>query len=78
MALIQMSGANKVAAGIPVLTLGFRPFFFGAAVFAVPWHAHEMIYGYAGAVIAGFLLSFVPFLLCFTAILVKGDASSVA
>jgi len=60
---------------------GFRPFFLGAAVFAVisvslwlafflnlftlpagpisgfQWHAHEMIYGYAMAVIAGFLLT---------------------
>ncbi|TNE75655.1 MAG: NnrS family protein [Gammaproteobacteria bacterium] len=63
------------------LNLGFRPFFMGAALFAVlsmslwaaifplqllpplnelapvTWHAHEMIYGYAVAVIAGFLLT---------------------
>ena len=63
------------------LNLGFRPFFMGAALFAVlsmsiwaaifplhilpplnalapvTWHAHEMIYGYAMAVIAGFLLA---------------------
>ena len=63
------------------LNLGFRPFFIGAALFAVlsmsiwaaifplqilsplnklaptVWHAHEMIYGYAMAVIAGFLLA---------------------
>lgn len=63
------------------LKLGFRPFFMGAALFAVlsmsiwaaifplqilsplnelaptVWHAHEMIYGYAMAVIAGFLLA---------------------
>lgn len=61
--------------------LGFRPFFFGAGLFAVAsmamwagiyrgqltlslthmsvlqWHAHEMLYGYAMAVIAGFLLT---------------------
>jgi uncharacterized protein involved in response to NO len=61
--------------------LGFRPFFFGAALFAVvlvvvwmlvyfhdheldfsgmspvTWHAHEMIFGYTMAVIAGFLLT---------------------
>jgi uncharacterized protein involved in response to NO len=61
--------------------LGFRPFFLGAAIFAVismalwtgvyihhwpvavngmsifQWHAHEMIYGFALAVIAGFLLT---------------------
>ncbi|HAJ92782.1 MAG TPA: NnrS family protein [Gammaproteobacteria bacterium] len=67
--------------GIAILNLGFRPFFAGAAVFAVlsvlvwmgiyifgwqwpqvglpatTWHAHEMIYGYGLAVIAGFLLT---------------------
>lgn len=66
---------------IAVLNLGFRPFFLGAAIFAVvsmllwmgvyvfqlplpitrisifQWHAHEMIYGFAMAVIAGFLLT---------------------
>jgi uncharacterized protein involved in response to NO len=64
-----------------LFNLGFRPFFLGAAGFAVcalavwlgiyalgwtltirgffpvTWHAHEMIYGYALAVIAGFLLT---------------------
>lgn len=64
-----------------LLNLGFRPFFLGAALYAmvavtawtlvytlavpVPvgplspfqWHAHEMIYGYSLAVIAGFLLT---------------------
>jgi len=69
------------AAGMALLNLGFRPFFLGAAVFAVlsiaawtavyllsvsppirtisvfQWHAHEMIYGYSLAVIAGFLLT---------------------
>ena len=64
-----------------VLNLGFRPFFLGAAIFAIvsmalwmgvyvlqlplpitristfQWHAHEMIYGFAMAVIAGFLLT---------------------
>lgn len=66
---------------IAVLNLGFRPFFLGAAIFAIvsmmlwmgvyifqlplpitristfQWHAHEMIYGFAMAVIAGFLLT---------------------
>ena len=67
----------------PVLNLGFRIFFLGAAVFAILtmlkwayitfatrfefdgtyqmmpfyWHGHEMLYGYALAVIAGFLLT---------------------
>lgn len=64
----------------PILNLGFRIFFVGAAIFAVLtmtmwagvllgkmpyyapihpfyWHGHEMIFGYALAVIAGFLLT---------------------
>jgi uncharacterized protein involved in response to NO len=65
----------------PLWSLGFRPFFLGAGLFAIVtlgawlgvyrfglqidvsgisvshWHAHEMIYGYAMAVIAGFLLT---------------------
>ncbi len=69
--------SSKVA----LLNLGFRPFFLGAAVFAIAsitlwmgvyvfkiplsvekisyfqWHAHEMIYGFTMAVIAGFLLT---------------------
>jgi uncharacterized protein involved in response to NO len=64
-----------------LFNLGFRPFFLGAAGFAViamliwmviyvfgwsvqpyglpamNWHAHEMIFGYAIAVVAGFLLT---------------------
>ncbi|ALP54400.1 NnrS family protein [Candidatus Tenderia electrophaga] len=64
-----------------LFNLGFRPFFLGAAGYAVVsvavwmviyltdwsvqpyglpasmWHAHEMIFGYAMAVIAGFLLT---------------------
>lgn len=63
------------------LSLGFRPFFLGASLFAfcsialwmfsysfnynpgihhlssLHWHAHEMIFGYGMAVIAGFLLT---------------------
>ncbi|MBK8754481.1 MAG: NnrS family protein [Candidatus Competibacteraceae bacterium] len=66
---------------IALLNLGFRPFFLGAALFAIvsialwmgvyafqlplqiegisifQWHAHEMIYGFTVAVIAGFLLT---------------------
>jgi uncharacterized protein involved in response to NO len=65
----------------PLWSRGFRPFFIGAAAFAIlamaawllvyrglwapqldgltlfQWHAHEMVYGYAMAVIAGFLLT---------------------
>lgn len=66
--------------GWPLLRLGFRPFYLGAALFtmlamplwmalllgptslpmAVPpllWHAHEMLFGFAVAVIVGFLLT---------------------
>ncbi len=69
-----------LAHGMPLLRLGFRPFYLGAAVFAalaVPlwvawilgrismpmtlspllWHAHEMLFGFAVAVIVGFLLT---------------------
>ena len=66
--------------GAPLLRLGFRPFYLGAAAFAalsIPlwvaivlgkvalpmtmppllWHAHEMLFGFAAAVIVGFLLT---------------------
>lgn len=66
--------------GMPLLRLGFRPFYIGAALLAaliVPlwvaiflggiswlptpppllWHAHEMLFGFAIAVIVGFLLT---------------------
>lgn len=66
--------------GIPLLRLGFRPFYLLAAMFAalavplwaamvlgyvtiglaVPpllWHAHELLYGFATAVVIGFLLT---------------------
>jgi len=69
--------------GPAILAYGFRPFFFGAAVWAalammlwvpmlsgrvslptafdpVSWHAHEFLFGYLGAVVAGFLLTAVP------------------
>ena len=66
--------------GWPLLRLGFRPFYLGAAAYAilavplwialllgkvsmnlalspVLWHAHEMLFGFAAAVIVGFLLT---------------------
>lgn len=69
--------------GPALLTYGFRPFFFGGAVWAVlamllwlgmltgilglptafdpvSWHAHEFLFGYLGAIVAGFLLTAVP------------------
>ncbi|MCC7227768.1 MAG: NnrS family protein [Burkholderiaceae bacterium] len=84
--LVQIStptSAAKRAAllkGMPLFRLGFRPFYFAAALFAcvaVPfwlgllfvrhpvqiampglfWHAHEMLYGFAVAVIVGFLMT---------------------
>ncbi|MCL4236023.1 MAG: NnrS family protein [Deltaproteobacteria bacterium] len=78
---IEFRGKDAMA-GLPVpfLRTGFRPFFFGAAVFACAgvlgwigtlhgapfpksrfsaseWHSHEMVFGYALAVVAGFFLT---------------------
>ena len=72
--------ATTALNGWPLLRLGFRPFYLGAALFgllAIPlwialflgqweismalppllWHAHEMLFGFAIAVILGFLLT---------------------
>jgi uncharacterized protein involved in response to NO len=53
-----------LAAGVWALVgMALWPFAFTGAVAiptafsAVDWHAHEMIFGYVGAVVAGFLLS---------------------
>jgi uncharacterized protein involved in response to NO len=74
---------ERMAASPPFLRGGFRPFFFGGAVWAIlaltlwilalagavqlpsafdalAWHRHEMLFGFVGAVIAGFLLTAVP------------------
>ncbi len=72
---------RQVTSRFALFYLGFRPFFLGAAWFALlsiliwmgisvfgweiqlngmssnTWHAHEMIYGYSMAVVAGFLLT---------------------
>ena len=76
----QAASAQFPLPGWPLFRLGFRPFYLGAAAFAlwaVPywvagllgwvrlpstmppllWHAHEMLYGFAVAVIVGFLLT---------------------
>jgi uncharacterized protein involved in response to NO len=77
---IQMNKPEQVKS-LALFNLGFRPFFLGAAIFAVlsiiswiavytsystiqisniipsQWHAHEMLYGYGMAVVAGFLLT---------------------
>jgi uncharacterized protein involved in response to NO len=84
-----MSDAGRTAAGrrfesrIPLLRLGFRPFFLAAGMGAIAamaawvatltgagflpsafepiaWHIHEMIFGYAMAAVAGFLLTAIP------------------
>jgi len=75
--------SHAVANVVPLFSYGFRPFFLGAALWAViamvlwigslaglwplaegygalAWHAHEMIFGYGAAVVAGFLLTAVP------------------
>ena len=82
MAVVQIQmNKLKQEKGFALFNLGFRPFFLGAAIFAVlsiaswmavytsysdiqisniipsQWHAHEMLYGYGMAVVAGFLLT---------------------
>jgi uncharacterized protein involved in response to NO len=72
-----------MASTIPFLRGGFRPFFFGAAAWAiiaiglwlwvlgggvslptrfdsVAWHRHEMLFGFVGAAVSGFLLTAIP------------------
>ena len=74
---------RRMAAAPPFLRGGFRPFFFGAALWAVvaialwlgelgglisipsgfegvAWHRHEMLFGFVGAAVAGFLLTAIP------------------
>jgi uncharacterized protein involved in response to NO len=76
-------GRTSVSAVSALFSYGFRPFFLGAAIWAVlsmalwvgslvglwqiapgygalAWHAHEMLFGYGSAVMAGFLLTAVP------------------
>ncbi|HEX8308063.1 MAG TPA: NnrS family protein [Allosphingosinicella sp.] len=73
----------RTAASPAFLRGGFRPFFFGAAAWAVvalvlwlaalaggaalptlfeplAWHRHEMLFGFVGAAVAGFLLTAIP------------------
>ena len=70
-------------AGPAILSIGFRPFFFFAGLWAavslplalaamfgtltipshfdpMAWHAHELLFGYTAAVMAGFLLTAIP------------------
>jgi len=75
------AAARRRYTGPALLSFGFRPFFLGAAVWAViavplwlwvhlggqgglsvdrDWHVHEMLFGYVGGVVAGFLLTAVP------------------
>ncbi|WP_308811108.1 NnrS family protein [Photobacterium kishitanii] len=79
MQIIDRAKEEKIP---PIFRLAFRPFFIGAAVYAVVsialwglfwsgnthisqlmygnplwWHSHEMLFGFAGAVIVGFLLT---------------------
>lgn len=82
MSLVQLKARSEVTANsFALFSLGFRPYFIGAAVFSFvsiftwmlvyglqlsvdtgsislfEWHAHQMIYGFSMAVIAGFLLT---------------------
>jgi len=77
---VTAQSTTHTPSGWPLLRLGFRPFYLGAALFAllaIPlwmaiflgqleltmalppmlWHAHEMLFGFAIAVIMGFLLT---------------------
>lgn len=72
-----------MASTIPFLRGGLRPFFFGAATWAViaiglwlwvlaggitlptrfdavGWHRHEMLFGFVGAAVSGFILTAIP------------------
>ena len=74
---------RRMAKSPPILRGGFRPFFLGAAAWAISalaawltvlfgfvsfdlldnplaWHRHEMLFGFVGAAIAGFVLTAVP------------------
>jgi uncharacterized protein involved in response to NO len=74
---------SRMAASPAFFRGGFRPFFFGGALWALgslvlwlfalsgalvlpsamdapAWHRHEMLFGFVGAVIAGFLLTAIP------------------
>lgn len=76
----QVKAAAQLPPGLPLLRLGFRPFYLGGALLAalmvplwvaiflglvpispaVPpllWHAHEMLFGFAAAIIVGFLMT---------------------
>ena len=76
----QGNGTQGRGRTVPVLAIGFRPFYLLAAAFAAvalpvwhfsppdllpwepylagpAWHAHEMVFGFAAAVMTGFLLT---------------------
>ena len=80
MGFTKPNGQLGAFASVPILALGFRPFYLLASLFAIVavpawlmsfasgaktggylpgivWHSHEMIFGFAPAVIAGFLLT---------------------
>ncbi|HET7197387.1 MAG TPA: NnrS family protein, partial [Burkholderiales bacterium] len=53
-------GALWSAIAVPVWLAAYMHGFAPAAMPAMIWHAHEMIYGYAVAALAGFLLTAIP------------------
>ena len=80
MSFLQPNEQSGAFSRMPLLALGFRPFYLLAAIFAllvlpvwimsflggtqtgsylqgIAWHSHEMIFGFAPAIIAGFLLT---------------------
>ncbi len=77
------SRSRRAYSGPALLSLGFRPFFLFAGIWAavslplalaamfgyltipsafdpMAWHAHELLFGYTAAVMAGFLLTAIP------------------
>lgn len=78
--MMQITDLQKEQQILPILRLGFRPFFLGGTIFGFVsillwlltlrgvitpeplggsywWHMHEMTFGFASAIIAGFLLT---------------------
>ena len=83
MTALRSMERSRAWRGPALLSFGFRPFFFGGAIWAavamglwlvmlagalnlpirldpISWHAHEFLFGYLGAITAGFLLTAVP------------------
>ncbi len=68
----ELIGAGAVTESHPLWSSGFRPFFLVAAIYgplslalsfgnpSVLWHAHEMLFGFAAALVCASLLTALP------------------